>query len=84
MCCKPDIIASADGSSKEEDMPALQGKIIEALPATDLLKRHDSVSEETLLKEPLRNRPGVFEHRTAQAMFHAGQLRLVTQTLINI
>jgi hypothetical protein len=65
-------------------MPALQGKVIEALPATDLLKRHESVSEETLLRNRCGIAPGVFEQRTAHAMFQAGQLRLVTQTLINI
>ena len=52
---------------------------IEALPAADLLKRHSSVSEEDFAKEPLRNRLAVLEQRTAHAMFHAGQLRLVTK-----
>lgn len=60
-------------------MPALEGKVIEALPATDLFKKHACVSEEGLAKVPLRNRLGVFEQRTAHAMFHAGQLRLVTE-----
>jgi len=73
------LSASADGSSKGEDMPALEGKVIEALPATDLLKKRGSISEEDLVKKPLRNRVGLFEQRTAHAMFHASQLRFVTK-----
>ena len=52
---------------------------IEVMPPADLLKRHDAVSAEDFAKEPLRNRLAVFEIRTAHAMFHAGQIRLVSK-----
>lgn len=50
---------------------------LEAMPAADLLKRHELVSEEDFAKEPLRNRMALLEIRTAHAMYHAGQIRLV-------
>jgi hypothetical protein len=53
--------------------------LIQALPPAELLKRHEAVSEEDFAKDPLRNRIAVFEVRTAHAMFHAGQLRLITK-----
>jgi len=39
-------------------MPALQGKVIEALAATDLLKRHESVFEEDFAKGTAAESPG--------------------------
>jgi hypothetical protein len=52
---------------------------ISSMPPADLLKKHNSVSEEDFKKEPLRNRLAVFESRTSHVMFHAGQIRLVVQ-----
>ena len=53
---------------------------IQAMPTADLLKRHEAVTAEDFAKEPLRNRLAVFQIRTSHAMFHAGQIRLVSKT----
>jgi hypothetical protein len=48
---------------------------IQAMPPTDLLKRHESVSEQDFAKDPLRNRFAVLSSTTAHMMLHVGQLR---------
>jgi hypothetical protein len=53
---------------------------IEAMPATDLLKRQESLSEQGFAKEPLRNRLAILSGTTAHLMLHAGQIRLVLKT----
>ena len=50
---------------------------LQAMQPAELLQRHAAVSEEDFAKEPLRNRLAVFQIRTAHAMYHAGQIRLV-------
>jgi hypothetical protein len=50
----------------------------EAMTASDWLKKHSAVTDEDFAKEPHRNRIAVFESRTVHAMFHVGQVRLVT------
>jgi len=52
---------------------------IEALPAEDWLKKHESVSPEDFAKEPLRNRLSVLLSRTAHVQFHTGQIRLAVK-----
>jgi DinB superfamily len=75
----PDDLPAAGLRKAFTDVNAKLTQAIEALPAADLLKGHASVSEEDFAKDPLRNRLAVFEQRTAHAMFHAGQIRLVTK-----
>jgi len=53
---------------------------IQAMPPVDLLKRHESVSEQDFAKEPLRNRFAVLSSATAHVMLHTGQIRLVLKT----
>jgi hypothetical protein len=53
---------------------------IQAMPPVDLLKRHESVSEQDFAKEPLRNRLAVLSGATAHMMLHVGQIRLALNT----
>jgi DinB superfamily len=53
---------------------------IQAMPPADLLKRHESVSEQDFAKEPLRNRVAVLSSAMTHMMLHAGQIRLVLKT----
>ncbi len=53
---------------------------IQAMPPADLLKRHESVSEQDFAKEPLRNRLAALNSTTAHMMLHFGQIRLVLKT----
>lgn len=55
-------------------------RLITALPPAELLKKHESVSADDFAKDPLRNRLSVFQTRIAHAMFHAGQIRLITKS----
>ena len=75
----PDEFSGADLRKALTEVNAKLTEAISALPAADLLERHTSVSEDEFAKEPLRNRLAAFEQRTAHAMFHAGQIRLVTK-----
>lgn len=75
----PDEFSAADLREAFTEVNTKLTDAITALSAADLLKRHESVSEEDFAKEPLRNRLAVFEQRTAHAMFHAGQIRLATK-----
>jgi hypothetical protein len=52
---------------------------VEAMRPADFLLKHEAVSAEDFEQEPLRNRLSIFETRTAHAMFHAGQIRLVVR-----
>lgn len=52
----------------------------ESLKPEQWLERHTSVSEQDFAKEPLRNRLAVLQSRTNHASFHAGQVRLTTQS----
>jgi hypothetical protein len=74
-----DELSASDLRQRFTKVNAAVTSAIEAMPPVDLLKRHDAVSEEDFAKEPLRNRLAVFEIRTAHAMFHAGQIRLVVK-----
>ena len=74
-----DEISAGDLRKMFTDVNAAVTNAIEAMPPADLLKRHDAITVEDFAKEPLRNRIAVFEIRTAHAMFHAGQIRLVTK-----
>ena len=47
-----------------------------ALPPEEWLQKHNAVSDEDFVKEPLRNRLSVLHTRTTHAGFHAGQIRL--------
>lgn len=53
---------------------------IQAMPPADLLKRHNSVSEEDFAKEPLRNRFAMLSGATAHMVLHVGQIRLILKT----
>ena len=53
----------------------------EALRPEEWLERHDAVSAEDFVKEPLRNRLAVLLSRTNHAANHEGQLRLAARKL---
>jgi len=76
----PDEIAAAELRKMFTEVNAKVTSAIEAMPPADLLQKHEAVSAEDFAKEPLRNRLAVFEIRTAHAMFHAGQIRLVAKS----
>ena len=76
----PDEISGSDVREALEEINSKLTSAIEALAPAELLKRHEAVSEEDFAKDPLRNRIAVLEQRTTHAMFHAGQVRLVTAT----
>lgn len=59
------------------DVNAKLNAAIDARPAEDWLKRHESVSDADFAKEPHRNRLSVLLSRTAHVAFHNGQLVLV-------
>jgi hypothetical protein len=53
---------------------------VEVMAPLDWLKKHAAVSEEDFIKDPTRNRIAVLESRTAHAMYHAGQVRLLKKS----
>jgi hypothetical protein len=53
---------------------------IQATPPADLLKRHESISEQDFAKSPLRNRLAALNGAMAHMMLHVGQIRLVLKT----
>jgi hypothetical protein len=53
---------------------------VEVMAPLDWLKKHAAVSEEDFIKDPTRNRIAVLESRTAHAMYHAGQIRLLKKS----
>jgi len=75
----PDKISAAELRKAFAEVNTKLTAAIEALPASDWLKKHASVSDEDFAKEPLRNRISVLQSRTGHAMFHAGQIRLTTE-----
>ncbi len=73
----PDAFAASDLRQMFAEVNTALSTGLQAMSAADLLKRHGLVSEEDHTKEPLRNRLALLEIRTAHAMYHAGQIRLV-------
>jgi hypothetical protein len=50
---------------------------LDALPETEWLGRHNSISEEEFIKEPHRNKLSVLINRTHHMAYHLGQLALL-------
>ncbi len=73
----PDRFTAAELRRMFSEVNVKVTSALEALPPADLHKRHAAVSEEDFAKEPLRNRLAVLGIRTAHAMYHGGQIRLV-------
>lgn len=73
----PDIFTAGDLRRMFVEVNTALTAGLEAMSPADLLKRHGLVSEEDFTKEPLRNRLALLQIRTAHAMYHAGQIRLV-------
>jgi hypothetical protein len=72
----PDTLSAADLRRAFGEISATLTQKIQALPASEWLKRHMSVSEADFVRNPLRNRLGVLLSRTCHVTFHAGQIRL--------
>jgi len=51
----------------------------EGLRPEEWLERHDSISPEDFVKEPLRNRLAVLLSRTNHTATHEGQMRLAAR-----
>ena len=73
----PDRISASALREAWTAVNAALTRAMEALPAADWLKKHESVSAEDFAKEPLRNRLSVLLSRSAHVQFHTGQIRLV-------
>jgi hypothetical protein len=72
----PDRVSAADLRRAWLAVNAQVTAACAALAPGDWLKRHEAVSEEDFVKEPLRNRLSVLQSRTTHAGVHAGQIAL--------
>ena len=75
----PDRISAATLRQVWAEVNSTLTRAIEALPAEEWLQKHDAVSAEDFVKEPLRNRLSVLLSRTAHVQFHTGQIRLAVK-----
>lgn len=80
----PDEISAGELRKMLSEVNAKITTGAEAIRPADLLLRHEAVSAEDFAKEPLRNGLSIFETRTAHAMFHAGQIRIVVKPLATL
>ena len=74
----PDEVSAAELRKMFANVNAQVTSAIGALAPAALLQKHEAVSVEDFEKDPLRSRLAVLEIRTAHAMYHAGQIRLVS------
>ena len=54
-------------------------KYLKEMAPEDFFKRHNSMTEEDLIKEPTRNKLSVLISRTTHAAYHLGQLKLLSK-----
>jgi hypothetical protein len=76
---RPDRIAAAALRQAWGEVNSKLTRAIEALGPEEWLKKHEAVSAEDFVKEPLRNRLAVLLSRTAHVQFHTGQIRLAVR-----
>jgi hypothetical protein len=72
----PDRVSAAELRRAWSEVQERLTAAIVALPPEAWLQRHEAVSAEDFVKEPLRNRLAVLLSRTNHAAFHAGQIIL--------
>jgi hypothetical protein len=75
----PDPILAPALRQAWAEVNAAVTRAIEALPAAAWLEKHEAVSADDFVNEPLRNRLAVLLSRTAHVQFHTGQIRLVAK-----
>jgi len=73
-----DRVPAADLRAAWSEVNAKLTAAFEGLRPEEWLERHDSISPEDFVKEPLRNRLAVLLSRTNHAASHEGQMRLAT------
>jgi len=74
----PDRVSAADLRTAWSEVNGKLTAAFEGLRPEEWLERHDSVSPEDFVKEPLRNRLAVLLSRTNHASSHEGQMRLAS------
>jgi DinB family protein len=72
----PDRVPAADLRTAWSEVNGKLTAAFESLRPEEWLERHDSISPEDFVKEPLRNRLAVLLSRTNHASSHEGQMRL--------
>lgn len=74
----PDRVPAADLRTAWSEVNGKLTAAFESLRPEEWLERHDNISPEDFVKEPLRNRLAVLLSRTNHAASHEGQMRLAT------